>query len=100
MNFYLPESLTLCNQEKRFFHIFKILWESASRSPFSSFRKLIPGWKFLLNLCISLHRSLLFLFLIFLEGINYVFQIFPLFIPEMSAGLTSYIVQIIPIYFT
>jgi hypothetical protein len=25
---------------------------------------------------------------------------FTLFIPEMSAGFTSYIVQIIPIYFT
>jgi hypothetical protein len=27
---------------------------------------------------------------------NSVFEIFPLFIPEVSAGLTSYIVQIIP----
>jgi hypothetical protein len=25
---------------------------------------------------------------------------FPLFIPEMSAGFTSYTVQVIPIYFT
>jgi hypothetical protein len=31
--------------------------------------------------------------------INFAFQIFPLFIPEMPAGFTSYIVQIIPIYF-
>jgi hypothetical protein len=31
--------------------------------------------------------------------INFVFQIYPLFIPEMAAGLMSYIVQIIPIYF-
>jgi hypothetical protein len=30
--------------------------------------------------------------------INFVFQIFPLFIPEISAGFVSYIVQIIPIY--
>jgi hypothetical protein len=32
--------------------------------------------------------------------INFVFHIFPLFIPELSAGFTSYIVQVIPIYFT
>jgi hypothetical protein len=32
--------------------------------------------------------------------VNFVFQILPLFIPEMSAGFTSYIFQIIPIYFT
>jgi hypothetical protein len=32
--------------------------------------------------------------------VNFVFQMFPLFIPEMSAGFTSYIVQIIPIYCT
>jgi hypothetical protein len=30
--------------------------------------------------------------------INFVFQVFPLFIPEMPAGFTSYTVQIIPIY--
>jgi hypothetical protein len=30
--------------------------------------------------------------------INFVYQIFPLLIPEMSAGFSSYIVQIIPIY--
>jgi hypothetical protein len=29
--------------------------------------------------------------------INFAFQIFPLFIPETSAGFTSYIVQVIPI---
>jgi hypothetical protein len=32
--------------------------------------------------------------------VNLVFQIFPLFIPEMSTSFTSYIVQIVPIYFT
>jgi hypothetical protein len=32
--------------------------------------------------------------------INFAVQIFPLFIPEMPAGFTSYIAQIIPIYFT
>jgi hypothetical protein len=32
--------------------------------------------------------------------INFVFQILPLLIPEMPAGFTSYIVLIIPIYFT
>jgi hypothetical protein len=31
--------------------------------------------------------------------INFAFQIFPLFIPEMSAGFRSYIVQVTPIYF-
>jgi hypothetical protein len=31
--------------------------------------------------------------------INFAYQIFPLFIPEMSAGSTSYIVQVIHIYF-
>jgi hypothetical protein len=37
--------------------------------------------------------ALIFLF------INFVFQIFSVFIPEMPAGFTSHIVQIIPIYF-
>jgi hypothetical protein len=32
--------------------------------------------------------------------INFAFQMFSLFIAEMSAGNTSYIVQVIPIYFT
>jgi hypothetical protein len=32
--------------------------------------------------------------------INFVSQIFPLFIPEMSSGFRSYTVQIIPIYST
>jgi hypothetical protein len=32
--------------------------------------------------------------------IDLVFQIIPLFIPEISAGFTSFIVQIIPIYLT
>jgi hypothetical protein len=31
--------------------------------------------------------------------INFVFQIFPLFIPEMPAGSTTYIAQIVLIYF-
>jgi uncharacterized membrane protein len=30
--------------------------------------------------------------------INSAFQIFPLFIPEMPAGFSSYVVQVIPIY--
>jgi hypothetical protein len=34
------------------------------------------------------------------KHINFVFQIFPIFIPEISAGFTSYLVQIIPIYFS
>jgi hypothetical protein len=32
--------------------------------------------------------------------INFVFKIFSPFIPEMIAGFTYYIFQIIPIYFT
>jgi hypothetical protein len=32
--------------------------------------------------------------------ITFVFQLFPLFLPEISAGFTYYIIQIIPIYFT
>jgi heme/copper-type cytochrome/quinol oxidase subunit 4 len=32
--------------------------------------------------------------------INFALQIFLLFIPKMSAGFTSHVVQIIPIYFT
>jgi hypothetical protein len=31
--------------------------------------------------------------------INFAFQIFPPFIPEIGAGFISYFVQIIPIYF-
>jgi hypothetical protein len=30
---------------------------------------------------------------------NFVYQLFPPFIPEMCAGFTSYIVQTIPSYF-
>jgi hypothetical protein len=41
----------------------------------------------------------MFLFLLFIES-SFVFQILPFFIPEMSAGFTFYIFQIIPIYFT
>jgi hypothetical protein len=40
-------SQTLCmfsNWEKYFLYLFKILWESASRSPFSSFTKLFVDW--------------------------------------------------------
>jgi hypothetical protein len=40
------KSLTLCtfyNWEKQFFHLFKMVWESASRSPFSSFTKFLLG---------------------------------------------------------
>jgi hypothetical protein len=41
----------------------------------------------------------MFLFLLFIAKlINFVFQTFPLFIPEISAGFTSYIVQIVPIH--
>jgi hypothetical protein len=37
---------------------------------------------------------LMFLFIL----VNFVFQIFPLFIPEMHAGFMQYTAQIIPIY--
>jgi hypothetical protein len=35
---------------------------------------------------------------VYCKIINFIFQIFPLFIPEMPARFTSFIVQIIPIY--
>jgi hypothetical protein len=35
----------------------------------------------------------MFLFLLFCKLVNFVFQIFPLFIPEMTADFMSYIVQ-------
>jgi hypothetical protein len=42
-----PTSPTLCtfnNSKKQFFHPFKMLWKSESRSPFSSFTELFLGW--------------------------------------------------------
>jgi hypothetical protein len=48
----------------------------------------------------SLQVSDVLVFTVCYKLINFVFQIFPLFIPEISAGFTTYIIQIIPIYFT
>jgi hypothetical protein len=46
----------------------KMLWKSASRPPFSSFTKLLPGWQPLLNSSLSLYRSLMFLVLVFVAS--------------------------------
>jgi hypothetical protein len=47
----------------------------------------------------SIHVSDVLVFIVRCKLIDFVFQIFSLFIPEMSAGFTSYNVQIISIYF-
>src|SRR5215470_18049717 len=46
----------------------QILWESATRSPFSSFTTLVLGWYPLLNSLIPLYKSLIFLFLLFVSS--------------------------------
>jgi hypothetical protein len=75
-------SLTLCrfnNWEYYFFHLLKIFWEYASRSSFSSFRKLLLCWQPFLNLFIYLQMSLMFLFLtVRYKLTNSLFQIYPL----------------------
>jgi hypothetical protein len=58
-------SLALCtfnNWKKQFFHLLKMVWESASRSPFSFITSLLIGWQPLLNSFIPLYTSLIFLF--------------------------------------
>jgi hypothetical protein len=55
-------SLALCtfnNWEKNFLHLFKMLWESASRSQFFSFTKLLLGCYPFLNSFNPLYRSLM-----------------------------------------
>jgi hypothetical protein len=47
----------------------------------------------------SIQVSNVLVFTVRCKLINFVSQIFPLFIPEMPASFTSYIVKIIPIYF-
>jgi hypothetical protein len=59
---------TLSNWENDFFRLFKMLWESANRSPFSSFTSLFLGWCPLLNSFIPLYRSLMFLSLMFVAS--------------------------------
>jgi hypothetical protein len=56
--------LTLCT----FFHLFKILWGSASRLPLSSYTSLVVGWNPFLNSFMPLYSSLMFLFLLFDSG--------------------------------
>jgi hypothetical protein len=47
----------------------------------------------------SIEVSNVFVLIVRCDLINFVFQIFPFFISEMPADLSSHIVQIIPIYF-
>jgi hypothetical protein len=59
-------SLTPCtfsNWEKWFLHLAKMLWESVTKSPFSSFTILVLGWYPFLRSLLPLYKSLIFLFL-------------------------------------
>jgi hypothetical protein len=64
-------SLTPCifnSWEKWFRHLAQILWESATRSPFSSFTTLFLGWYPLLKSLIPLYKSLILFFLLFVSS--------------------------------
>jgi hypothetical protein len=65
--------------------------ESASRSPFSSFTKLLLGWYPLLNSFIPLYRSLMFLFLLFVAissilSFRYSLFLFLPYTPDIQQG--------------
>ena len=82
------KSLTPCtfsSSEKWFLHLVKILWDSVTKSPFSTFTFCYTSVWF-------------FFYLINFKLINFGFQIF-LLSPEMSASFTSYIFCIINIAF-
>jgi len=86
--------------EKKLPHLAKILWESATISPLSSFTTLVLSWLPFLKSLMPLYKSLIFFILLLVSSSSiYSFQICLLFVPEMSAGITSYMVQIIYIAF-
>jgi hypothetical protein len=78
----------------------QILWESASRFPFLTFHlvifRLVAPLKFIY---FSIQVSDVLVLTVRCKLINFVFQMFPLFIPEISAGFASYINHVILIYF-
>jgi len=80
----------------------KLLWRSENRSPFSSFTKLLQGWKTSLNSFLPLYTymTLIFCSYCLFQAYYFFFQIFPLFVLEVSTGVTSYIIQIISISLT
>ena len=88
-------SITPCtfnSWEKQLLHVAKILWESATKSLFSSFTILVLGWYPFLKSLMPLHKSLTFLNLLLVSSSSILaFR----YVPEMSASFMSYIVQII-----
>src|SRR5215469_1627350 len=73
-----------------------ILWESATKSPFSSFTIIVLGWYPFLKSLMPLYQvpDIVDLTVGF-KFLNVSFQICLLFVPKMSASITSYIVHII-----
>src|SRR5215469_16118303 len=64
-------SLTSCtfnSWEKQFLHLAIILWESATKSPFSSFTIIVLGWYPFLKTLMPLYKSLTFLTLLLVSS--------------------------------
>jgi len=81
---------TLNIWEKWLLHLAKILWQSVTTSPFSSFTILVLGWQPFLKSMTPLYKALIFFILtVSFKFINFSFQIFLLFVPEMSTSFTS-----------
>ena len=88
-------SLTTCtfnNREKSFLHLSKILWESATKSPFSNFTILFRGSQQFVNHLCS-YTSTLYVFLLLLDSISSIVTFrYSFLLLEMSVKFTSYIV--------
>lgn len=78
---------------KGFFHWFKIVCDSASRSPFSSFTILVIAWYTFLNLFITVHVFLNITVLPLSFKLNLQFRN-PPFPPDTFSNLTSYVFHI------
>ena len=94
-----PTSLTPCtlnSWEKEFLHLATILWESATRSPFSSFTILHLGLVPLLKVVDApIQVPNVFYLTVSFKFLNFSSQICLLFVPKMSANFASYSVRII-----
>ena len=67
----------------------------------SSFPVLVLGWEFFLKSLMPLYQTITFFYLtVSFKLLNFSFQICLLYVPEMFASLTSYVVQIIYIALT
>ena len=88
-------SLTLYTSnswEKWFLHLAIILWVSVTKSPFSSLTYVSPRLGTLLKVTDAPKQvSDIFGLTVGFKFINFSFQIFLLFVPEMSASYVSYV---------